>query len=317
MDQTVLAVDLGGTNLRVAAVASDGAITARDRRPTPKTGDANSIVQVIASLITDLRRTTDVEPIAVGVAAPVIMDLTSGRIDRSPNLPQLNEFRFKDELERVVGGSVFLENDATAAAIGESWLGASKGFQTSICVTLGTGVGGGIVINGSPFRGIDGTAGEIGHICVEPEGYPCGCGSRGCLEQYSSATAVVRFARELVKSGSTLSGKNDFTAKDVYEAAINSDPAAGESFRRMGYYLGIALAGLINLLNPEVIVLAGGLSSGWDAFFPETLRQIEKRAFRVPAGRVKLVRAELGDDAGLLGVAKVAFTSFEQGITGV
>lgn len=311
---TVFAIDLGGTNLRAAAVDFEGRITDRERCVTPTDGDARTVLAAIVDLIGELRQRSGSEPKAVGVAAPVIMDLSAGRIDCSPNLPQLNGFGLNGEMEKAVGLPIVLENDATAAGIGESWLGASRNSRNSICLTLGTGVGGGLIIDGRPYRGIDGTAGEIGHICMEPEGHPCGCGSRGCLEQYASASAIVRFAGELMTKEP---GQNDITAESVYEAAINGDASAVECFHRMGRYLGIAVAGLINVFNPEVVVLAGGLSFGWDAFIPETLDEIEKRAFRVPARRVKLVRAELGDDAGLLGVAKTAFTSIEQGTQGV
>jgi glucokinase len=314
MAKSVLAVDLGGTNLRIATVSSEGTITARKRCATPNDGDARSIIAAIVDLIGDLRHTSDIAAKAVGVAAPVIMDLTAGRIDCSPNLPQLNGYRLIDELEYVVGLPIVLENDATAAAIGESWLGSSRTATNSICLTLGTGVGGGLIIDGEPYRGIDGTAGEIGHLCVEPDGHPCGCGGKGCLEQYASATAIERFANESMTNGSRA---GDLTAERVYKASKEGDMAAAECFRRMGTYLGIALAGLINIFNPEVIVLGGGVSAAWDAFIPEALDQIEKRAFRVPGKRVKLVRAELGDDAGLLGVAKTAFASIEQGIKGV
>lgn len=318
MPAYVLAADLGGTNLRMAVVTRDGQILHRERCLTPRNHEADAIVSAIVGLVDRCREFAGNDGFVVSVAAPIIMNLSEGKIGVSPNLPMLNGFPLQSEVEKAVGVTTILENDATAAAIGESWLGGSKNVQNSICLTLGTGVGGGLIINGQPVRGPDGTAGEIGHINVEPEGYPCGCGSRGCLEQYSSATAVVRMAKEAAaESNSPLSGLNEFSAGQVYEAAINGDVVAINAFKRMGYYLGLVLAGLINVLNPEVIVLAGGLAAGWDAFIPETREQIEKRAFRVPADRVKLVRAELGDDAGILGVAKVAFSSFLQGQKGV
>jgi glucokinase len=178
-------------------------------------------------------------------------------------------------------------------------------------VTLGTGVGGGIIINGVPLRGPDGTAGEVGHICVEPLGLPCGCGSFGCLEQYASATAVVRMAAEMaaLQNTSTALSVPGLTSLDVYEAGKQGNALAIAVFARMGYYLGIVLAGLVDVLNPEMIVLGGGLSSAWDLFIDHTRDQIFRRAFREPAERVKLVRAELGDDAGSIGAAYLAFSS--------
>lgn len=318
MDELVLAADLGGTNLRLAAVGRDGSIRHRARCATPRDDDPMSIVRSIGALAAECQQAAGETPFrpVIGVAAPATMDVSQGLIHYAPNLLMLNGFRFSDALSKTTGLRVVLENDATAAAIGEHWLGASCGIANSVCVTLGTGVGSGIILDHKPLRGPDGTAGELGHVCVEPEGHPCGCGSKGCLEQYASATAVVRTATELAagSAGSVLSGLKSFSSKDVYEAALQGDAVAIESFRRMGYYLGIALAGLVNLLNPEAIVLGGGLSSGWDMFISETRSQIAKRAFREPAERVKLVRAELGDDAGILGVTRLAVTAPDQGI---
>ena len=202
-----------------------------------------------------------------------------------------------------------LENDATAAAIGEHWLGSSKGARNSVFATLGTGVGGGLILNGEPYRGVDGTAGEIGHICVEPEGLLCGCGSRGCVEQYASATAIVRIARELLAgdSNSALSANSDLTSKAVYEAAVGGDQVAVNSFRVMGKYLGIAFADLVDVLNPELIVVGGGAAGAWDFFIESVRSEIRQRAFKHPADRVQVVRATLGDTAGILGAARVAF----------
>jgi glucokinase len=268
------------------------------------------IVKAIGKLAEDCRNAVgSVDLDAAGIAAPVLMDAATGSVNRAPNLPALDGFRFTEALEKEIGLRVLLENDANSAAIGEHWLGASREIANSICVTLGTGVGGGIILGGKPLRGPDGTAGELGHICVEPNGHPCPCGSWGCVEQYSSATAVVRIAREISErsQGSILSEKPLLTAFDIYEAALRSDPVAIESFRLTGYYLGIALAGLVNVLNPELVVISGGLASAWDMFIEHTRDQITKRAFREPALRVKLVRAKLGDDAGILGVARLAF----------
>ncbi|HNU08661.1 MAG TPA: ROK family protein, partial [Pyrinomonadaceae bacterium] len=217
-------------------------------------------------------------------------------------------FRFVAAVQSELGIRTIIENDATSAALGEAWLGASKGFDNSIMVTLGTGVGGGIIINGQPLRGPDGTAGEIGHICVEPFGAPCGCGARGCVEQYSSATAVVRLTRELESQyvRSELQNRSRLTSLDVFEAGKNGDELALEVFRQMGFYLGIALADLVNVLNPEIIVIGGGAAAGWELFVEYVRDQIRERAFREPAIRAEVVRAVLGDDAGILGAARLA-----------
>lgn len=318
MGETVLAADLGGTNLRIAAVERTGRIIHRVRRPTPQGEDPMPIVDALVEMAEECRKfVTPGERICfIGIAAPATMDIVNGLIIQSPNLPMLDGLDLSAAVRKRLDCKVLLENDATSAAIGEHWLGASRRFDNSICVTLGTGVGGGIILNGRPLRGPDGTAGELGHICVEPRGYPCPCGSWGCLEQYSSATAVVRTAKELSAGAHTsvLSNRSEFTSEDVYEAALAGDAVAIETFQLMGYYLGLALAGLINVLNPDVIVIGGGLCAAWDMFIESTRDQISKRAFREPAGRVKLVPAELGDDAGILGVASLAFYAADQGI---
>jgi glucokinase len=314
MGNKVLALDLGGTNLRMAVVSTNGDIEHRERCSTPQVNNSDAIISAIADLAGLCQRAV-AEPISVlGAAVPAILNLEEGRIEIAPNLPMLDGVAFESQLQKATGLQVVLENDATAAATGEHWLGASRGFENSICVTLGTGVGGGIIINGRPLRGPDGTAGEIGHICVEPDGHPCGCGSWGCVEQYASATAVVRMMRELAgEMGTSIDTSCPFTAKDVYRAATEGDRAAMETFRRMGDHLGLALAGLVNALNPEAIVIGGGMSAAWDMFIDAIRGQIMRRAFREPALRVKLVRAELGDDAGILGVASIALGRVDKG----
>jgi glucokinase len=203
-----------------------------------------------------------------------------------------------------------LENDANAAAIGEMWQGAGRGRRTIVCVTLGTGVGGGIILDGKLWRGVNDSAAEIGHMCVDPfGGVACMCGSRGCLEVYASATAIVRMTREARPRhpNSVLQAKQDLTSEKIYRAGLAGDELALEVFRRMGVYLGIGLANLINILNPEMIVIGGGVVNGWDLFAKHMNREVAERAFPLPAAEVKIVPAKCGDDAGLLGAAHLAF----------
>lgn len=310
MNKVVLACDLGGTNLRMAAVGPDGEIHHRTKRDTPKSDRADEVVRTIVESARECAEavvgTADV--IALAAAVPATVNVGKGVLMKAPNLPSLDGFRFVAAVRSELGIRTIIENDATSAALGEAWLGASKGFENSIMVTLGTGVGGGIIINGRPLRGPDGTAGEIGHICVEPFGAPCGCGARGCVEQYSSATAVVRLTRELESqyAASELQNRPRLTSLDVFEAGKNGDELALEVFRQMGFYLGIALADLVNVLNPEVIVIGGGAAAGWELFIDHVRDQIRERAFREPALRANVMRAVLGDDAGILGAARLA-----------
>lgn len=310
MEKVFIAADLGGTNLRMAAVDRAGTIVSRNRMSTPSDGKQEDIVSAILSVIDEFKRELagSYEFAAFGAAMPAIVNSQAGVILRSPNLPQLNDLDFEARFSSELGIPVVLENDANAAAVGERWKGAAQGVRNSIHVTLGTGVGGGIIVDGALVRGIDGTAGEIGHIAVEPDGYPCGCGSRGCVEQYSSATAIVRLAKELMPKfpESELRSNLELTPLDVFDAGMKGDRLSVEVFRVAGTYLGIALGGLVNVLNPEAIVIGGGVAAGWDLFIGPLRAEILERAFPQPGERVKLMRSELGDDAGILGAAYLA-----------
>lgn len=311
MKKLVLAIDLGGTNLRMAAIDEAGAVLSRSRRQTPNGCLSDAVVDLMRAAAEECKSSLAPgdEVVAVAAAVPATVNFESGVMLKAPNLPYLDGFQMREVLGDLFGVDSLLENDANAAAIGEHWMGVSKGIGNSVTVTLGTGVGGGIIINNSILRGVDGTAAEIGHICVEPSGVPCGCGSRGCVEQYASATAIVRMVRDLADKfkGSALPGLAELTALDVFEAAMAGDLLACEVFREMGRYLGIALADLINILNPEAIVIGGGAAGAWDAFVPHVADEIGRRAFAEPARRARLLRASLGDDAGMLGAAKLAF----------
>lgn len=310
MEKLYLAADLGGTNLRMAAVSRSGEILFRDKVSTPSGKGKDAVVGTILSVVRNISEQIGgkYELAAFGAAVPAVVSSRDGLILRSPNLSELNGIPFSELFSEKLGMPVVLENDANSAAIGESWKGASIGVRNSIQVTLGTGVGGGIIIDGRVLRGIDGTAGEIGHIAVVPNGYPCGCGSVGCVEQYASATAIVRLAKELMLEypESPLHSLIEMTPLDVYEAGVRGDRLSIEVFRLVGQYLGIALGGLVNVLNPEAIVIGGGASSGWDLFIEHLRAEIDRRAFQHPAERVRLLRSTLGDDAGILGAAYLA-----------
>lgn len=302
MKNVVLAADLGGTNLRMAAVAEDGEVLHLTKTSTPSGVLPDQLIEITSELVDECRSNIDENANICGIAfaspAPASTDC-DGILTKLPNLPSLNGMDLKAALLERFSLPIALENDATAAAIGENWLGASKDVANSIMLTLGTGVGGGIIIDNEPFRGIDGTAGEIGHICVETQGHKCGCGSHGCIEQYASATAVVRMANE--------AGLNFSTSFEVFEAASQGNEAAKSVFQQMGHYLGITLAGLINTLNPEMIVIGGGAAEAWSAFIEPLKVELNYRAFKAPAERVQIVPSKLGDDAGVLGAAWSGF----------
>jgi glucokinase len=302
-ERLVFAVDLGGTHLRVALVDETGRILEHLKQETPK---ADSPEDILAALVS-AARAWDCESkpvVAASIMVPGAVDSDKAVVVQAPNLPSLINFNLKAELQRRLGWPVFLENDANAAAVGEMWLGAARGCTDVVSVTLGTGVGGGVILKGRLWRGSHGSAGEIGHTTVDPfSGLKCKCGNTGCLELFASATAIVRMAREL--------GMEKSSAEEVYDAGRNGDKQALTVFTRFGMYLGIGLANLINLIDPQVIVLTGGAVNGWDLFANEMYRQVGERAFRATAQQVKIARSECGDNAGLLGAARIALQDLQ------
>jgi len=307
----VLAVDIGGTHLRAATIDCHGRFVSQLKQRTPQTKSPQDITNAITAALTQFQNEGGARNgiRALSVVVPGTLDVKTGTIITAPNLSSLAGFNLSRALTETLRLPVMLENDANGAAIGEMWRGAARGCRHIVCVTLGTGVGGGIVLNGKVWHGANNSAGEIGHMCVEPfGGVACACGSRGCLEVYASATAIVRMSREARPRypNSLSSVTEDFTAEDVYRAGKQGDQLAIEVFRRMGSYLGVGLANLINILNPEAIVIGGGVASAWDLFAKEMQSQVNKHAFPLPA-QVKIVPAECGDDAGLLGAARLGF----------
>jgi glucokinase len=303
----VFAVDLGGTHLRVALVDDTGRILKQLKQETPKGDSAEYIIDALAAAA----RAWDSDQlpvVAASIMVPGAVDNNKAVVLQAPNLPSLVNYPLKAALEERLGWPVFLENDANAAAVGEMWLGAARGCRDVVSVTLGTGVGGGVILDGKLWRGSHGSAGEIGHTTVDPfSGLKCKCGNTGCLELFASATAIVRMTRESLSLFPESKLKSDeLTAEKVYEAGQSGDELALAVFKRFGMYLGIGLANLINLIDPQIIVLTGGAVNGWDLFATEMYRQVEERVFRATAQQVKIARAECGDNAGILGAARIA-----------
>jgi glucokinase len=246
---------------------------------------------------------------------------------KSANLPGWSDYPVRDVIEKKLGARVFLENDANAAGLGEKWMGAGRDVDNMAMVTLGTGMGGAIILNGKLFYGMNGMAGEFGHITVEPDGYPCGCGNHGCAERYASATGVVRMAREAMESGKApalaraASGDAEFSAKSIYNLAIQGNPDAQAIYVRFGRVLGMMMADIVNVLNLDMFVIGGGVVSAWDAFAPTMFAELRERSLVYAAtdpeqkatAEVKpwtrkktiITQALLGSDAGLYGAARI------------
>ena len=318
-----IGVDLGGTNLRIAAVDDSGTLL---EKVTLGTQVQRGREFVIREMTDAIRNVTEKykgkgELAGIGIGVPGFIDMDTGTVRESPNLPGWADYPVHQDIEHRLGTKVVLENDANAAAMGEKWLGAGRDVDDLAMFTLGTGVGGGIILNGRVWHGMKGMAGELGHSMVVPDGHPCGCGSHGCLEQYASATAIVRMAREAVASGMSTAlanaSRNDveFSSKVVYNLAIQGDQAAQEVFNRVGRSLGITIATFVNALNFPMYVIGGGVVSAWDAFSPAMMDELRTRSFiyRVTAPeavrsnekKTIVTRALLGSDAGLFGAARL------------
>jgi len=301
MERYSIGVDLGGTNLRAAAFDQSGKLLAKVSGSTPIETGPDPVVDDIARAVDHLRDQFGRDKLAgIGAGVPGNILMEQGIIAGWGNMPSFNGYHMRDELEKRVGARVFLENDANAAALGEKWMGAGRSVDDLVMLTLGTGVGGGIIVGGRVLHGYLGMAGELGHITVVPNGDPCGCGNRGCVEKYASATAVAAMARNLILG-------RDLTSEDVFKMAIGGNPRAREIFRVVGESLGIALASLINVFNFPLYLLGGGVIGAWELFAPSMLAEVQRRCYTYRAAAVttatRIEPAVLGNEAGLYGAA--------------
>jgi glucokinase len=337
MNNFAIGVDLGGTNLRIAAVDENGKIIEKITTGTEIARGRDTVIFEMCTAIQDLTtrfRTSAGHLAGIGIGVPGIIEMRTGMLRQSPNLPGWEDYPVREEIERRLGTKVVLENDANSAALGEKWLGAASNVEDMCMLTLGTGVGGGIVLQGQIWHGMSGMAGELGHIQIDANGPPCGCGSQGCLEQYASATAVKRMAVEAIANGSApelgraMNEEPEFSSKVVYQMAIQGDEPALRIFQSVGSALGVAMADLINIFNLPMFVIGGGVSSAWEAFAPAMMEQTRKNSFvyrataptqhvpgvagnkihddSLPLRRTTiLTQALLGSDAGLIGAARL------------
>jgi len=310
MTKTYLGIDLGGTNARFGLVTVEGAILQRGRFPVRSERGVEPILEDLISRIKDLLSglTENEYPagVAVGVAGRVLPD--KGTLLSSPNLPGWLNVPLGRRLEEGLGLEVRLENDANLYALGEWSAGAGRGLDDLVVLTLGTGVGGGLILNGRLWDSVFGTAAEVGHIVIEPEGRPCGCGSRGCLETIASATAMAWTAREWILGGrpSAYQGRlEDLTTADLFYLARRGDRLAREAFARAGWALGLALTGIFNLLGLEGAVIGGGAAAAYEFIYPKMYEEFAGRVFAVDPESVRLAPAALGDDAPLAGAPRL------------
>lgn len=296
-----IGVDLGGTNLRVAAVDTSGRVLERMSEPAVYGSGPDKVVTEIVRTIRQVRNRAGAAGLqGVGIGVPGFIDIEAGVVVGAANLPGFDGFPIRDQIQKELGTKIYLENDANAAALGEMWIGAGRGVKDLILITLGTGIGGGIVIDGKVLHGFRGMAGEIGHMTVFTDGNPCGCGNCGCLEKHASATAIAAMGR-MMHFG------NDVTAADVYKLASDGNERARLIFKTMGRALGIALANLINVFNFPLYLLSGGPLPAWDLFAPHMFAEVRSRSFTYCSSGPRIDKAQLGADAGLFGAAYLPF----------
>jgi glucokinase len=295
MAEYSIGVDLGGTNLRAAAITREGKILEKISVPTNPLMGRESLLREMVTGIADLRSRWGTDGLAgIGLGIPGFILLKEGVIRNSNNLSCIEDFPFRDEMEKRLQTKVVLENDANAAALGEKWMGAGRDVEDLILFTLGTGIGGGIISGGKVLHGFLGMAGELGHLTVVPNGFPCGCGNQGCVEKHASATAIGAMAR-LNGLGENLS------AEEVYKLAKNGNEHARRIFQSMGESLGIALATVVNVFNFPLYLLSGGVLAAWEFFAPAMLEQTRRRSFTFRNSNTRVEQAVLGNEAGLYG----------------
>lgn len=303
-----LGIDMGGTLIKIAIVDDKANVIEEAVINTDITANPKIIIKNITDVFKKFKNYNKVKSIGVGIAGDV--DFNRGIVRFSPNLPKWNKVQLKKEIEKITGKKTFVDNDANTAAIGAFWLDIKAKADNMICVTLGTGVGGGIIISKKLYRGNSGTAGEIGHITIEPKGRKCNCGNFGCAETYIGAKHIVKEAIDLLKIKKSKYilklANNDIekiTPKLLSQAAKKGDSVAKEVWNKTGEKLGILLSDIINFFNPDNIVLCGGISNAGDLILTPAKEQINKRAFKTSAKNCKILISKYTNRLGVVGAA--------------
>ena len=313
----VLAIDLGGTKIIAAIVSNQGRVMAREYRPTLADEGPQAVINRVLSTIDRLLSLSRVDSSrlsSISIAAAGAINFEKGLVTSSPNLPGWQNIPLRDIVREKYRVNTFLINDASAAALGEHRFGAGREVNNLVLLTLGTGIGGGIIINGRLYSGPCGSAGEIGHMTIDVNGPRCSCGNIGCLEMLASGTAVAKEAISRIRQGERSSltdiveGKiESITAEKVGVAAQGGDSLALEVVLKAATYLGVGMVNLVNIFNPEMIIVGGGMAKMGDLLLDPARQVVRERAFQLPAQAVSIVPAQLGDDAGMLGAAIFAF----------
>lgn len=303
----LVGLEFGGTNIKAALFDNKPKIIHKEFQPTHAKRGVESVLKRVKKTIHNLINKEKIlsnHLMGIGIASPGPLDTKKGIVFNSPNLPGWEKVPLKRVIEREFNVPVILENDTNAIALGEYWMGSGKGVNHLICLTLGTGVGGGIILNGQILHGRDDLGGEIGHMIIEKDGLECNCGNRGCLEAFVSATGIVKRTIQALNKGresSLLKKRNRLTSELIFNEAKKGDRLSLEIVNETAEYLGIGLANLVNILNPEIIILGGGVSHSGEILFKPTLKELKKRAFHRGVEHLKVLPPKLGNSAGILG----------------
>lgn len=306
-------IDLGGTNLRVGIVGSDGRVKKSLFSEIGKDKSVEAVLKLISSKINELKSLIKVRLVGCGCGIPGIIDQKRGFLYSSPNLPLWVNLPILSLLEKKIKMKVVADNDVNMFALAELIYGAGKGKENLIAVTLGSGIGGGLIIDGKIFHGDHGFAGEVGHMIVEPDGAKCLCGGRGCWEQYAASNAfrnlIDHLPRDAYRRIVSLAGEDLSTLTPLFMSKLAGDgnQDAKALWDLFGRYLGIGIASLVNILGISTVVIGGGITDSWDLFINETLSEISKRTYKETYGRLQLVKSSLGGETGIVGAASAIF----------
>lgn len=297
-----IGIDIGGTNLRVALVSEEGEIARKIKK--------SSSEEIFGSLLESIEEVNNGDIVGIGLGVAGIIDRKNGRVFSSPNLRAVEGIDLIHGIHQKFHVPVFIENDANVAALGEKVSGAGKNFENFVLLTLGTGIGGGIIHKGELLD----VSAEVGHMSINAEAEKCPCGNIGCLENYASARAMIARAVAMLEKGTESMLKEcckgsiyKITPEDIYNSALEGDTLSREILREAGRALGVGLANLINILSPEAIILAGGLVGAWNIYVQEAIREASRRAFKDLFDAVKIIPSSLGDEAGVVGAASLVF----------
>ncbi len=312
-----IGIDLGGQSVKGALVDSKGKIIFENVYPTERKKGPKHVIGKTRQLVHELAhygKQKNGNILGACVAVPGLIDMKSWIVRIAPNLPGWVDIPLRKEMQKGFSFPIYLENDANAAAFGEKWIGVGKNVNTMVLLTLGTGIGGGLILNGKVWHGADGAGGEPGHINLFPDGLLCGCGNHGCLEAHTSALGITKRTKMALESGEksllTKIVKDDLTQitpKLVSEAAKRGDKLAKKIMDDTGRYLGIGIMSLVNLLNPEMVVLGGGIMKAGNLILKPVHDEFKKRGFKFLIQRTKIVPAKLGNEAGRIGAAGIVF----------